>query len=68
MGNEDKLNAFDPRKYSIRPHLGVGILLIWDKHLLLFKRKYDPDAGCWSIPGGLVDLGKKVETAAEREG
>ncbi|MFX0005996.1 MAG: NUDIX hydrolase, partial [Candidatus Hermodarchaeota archaeon] len=26
-----------------------------------------PDAGYWSIPGGHLDLGEKVETAAERE-
>ncbi|MFX1502199.1 MAG: NUDIX hydrolase, partial [Promethearchaeota archaeon] len=31
------------------------------------KRKYDPDAGYWSIPGGHLDLGEKVKAAAERE-
>ena len=32
------------------------------------KRKYEPDAGYWSIPGGHLDLGEKIESAAEREG
>jgi ADP-ribose pyrophosphatase YjhB (NUDIX family) len=46
----------------------VGILLIRNKSLLLVKRKYDPDAGYWSIPGGHLELGEKVIVAAEREG
>ncbi len=41
--------------------------MIRDDHLLLIKRKYNPDAGYWSIPGGHLDLGEKTETGAERE-
>ncbi|MHA2008060.1 MAG: NUDIX hydrolase [Promethearchaeota archaeon] len=67
MTSKEKLTAFDTRKYPIRPHVGVGILLVRDNTLLLIKRKYDPDAGYWSIPGGHLDLGEKVEIAAERE-
>jgi ADP-ribose pyrophosphatase YjhB (NUDIX family) len=62
-----KLSAYDTRKYPVRPHIGVGILLIRENTLLLVKRKYNPDAGYWSIPGGHLDLGEKVETAAVRE-
>jgi len=68
MDDKDKLSAFDTRKYPVRPHIGVGILLIRNKSLLLVKRKYDPDAGYWSIPGGHLELGEKVINAAEREG
>jgi 8-oxo-dGTP diphosphatase len=68
MVDKEKLTAFDTRKYPVRPHVGVGILLIRDSTLLLVKRKYDPDAGYWSIPGGHLDLGEKVRDAAEREG
>jgi len=68
LGDREKLTAFDTRKYPVRPHVGVGILLVRDKNLLLVKRKFDPDAGYWSIPGGHLDLGEKVESAAEREG
>lgn len=67
MEKKEKLTAFDTRKYPIRPHIGVGVLLIRNNHLLLVKRKYDPDAGYWSIPGGHLDLGEKIEKAAERE-
>jgi len=66
--DREKLTAFDTRKYPVRPHVGVGILLVRDKNLLLVKRKFDPDAGYWSIPGGHLDLGEKVQSAAEREG
>ena len=65
--DREKLTAFDTRKYPIRPHIGVGVLLIRDSHLLIVKRKYNPDAGYWSIPGGHLDLGEKVKKAAERE-
>ena len=68
MVDREKLTAFDTRKYPVRPHVGVGILLVRDKNLLLVKRKFDPDAGYWSIPGGHLDLGEKVQSAAEREG
>jgi len=67
MVNREDLTAFDTRKYPVRPHIGVGILLIRDNQLLLIKRKYDPDEGYWSIPGGHLDLGEKVEVAAVRE-
>ena len=68
MVDPEKLTAFDTRKYPVRPHVGVGILLIRDNQLLLVKRKFDPDAGYWSIPGGHLELGERTETAAEREG
>ncbi len=68
MVDREILTAFDTRKYPVRPHVGVGVLLIRDNTLLLVKRKYDPDAGYWSIPGGHLDLGEIVQSAAEREG
>ncbi len=65
--NRDDLTAFDTRKYPIRPHIGVGVMLVRNNKLLLVKRKYNPDAGYWSIPGGHLDLGEKVKEAAVRE-
>ena len=64
----DQNQLFKLRHYPSFPHVGVGILLIRDNTLLLVKRKYNPDAGYWSIPGGHLDLGEKVKYAAEREG
>ena len=34
---------------------------------MLVKRAAEPDAGLWSIPGGLIELGEKAEDAAVRE-
>ena len=68
MVNNKNLTPFDLRQYPIVPLIGVGVLLTRNGSLLLVKRKYNPDAGYWSIPGGHLDLGEKVENAAEREG
>ena len=35
--------------------------------LLLIKRGGHPYLGCWSLPGGFVDLGEDADTAALRE-
>ena len=67
MAEEKEINLYELRHYPTFPHIGVGILLIRDDHLLLIKRKFNPDAGFWSIPGGHLDLGERVEVAAERE-
>ena len=67
MADKKDLKPFDLRKYPIVPLVGVGVLLTRDNSLLLVKRKFDPDAGYWAIPGGHLDLGERVEIAAERE-
>jgi ADP-ribose pyrophosphatase len=67
MEKKKDLTVYDTRHYPIRPHIGVGTMLIRNNKLLLIKRKYNPDAGCWSIPGGHLDLGERVEDAAVRE-
>ena len=67
MVDKEKLTVYDTRHYPIRPHIGVGIMLVRDKTLLLVKRKYNPDAGYWSIPGGHLDVGENVQDAAVRE-
>jgi len=51
MVDREKLVVFDTRKYPIRPHVGVGILLVRNETLLLVKRKFDPDAGYWAMKG-----------------
>lgn len=68
MRKRKKLTAYDTRKYPVRPHVGVGILLVRDDNLLLVNRKFDPDVGYWSIPGGHLELGERIQQAAEREG
>ena len=62
----DKLK-YDLRKYPVRPHIGVGGLLLYRNKILLIKRKYDPGANLWSIPGGHLKLGETCKKGAERE-
>ncbi len=55
------------RLYPERPLVGVGVLIGDGDRYLLVRRAAEPDAGLWSIPGGLVELGERVEEAAVRE-
>jgi ADP-ribose pyrophosphatase len=55
------------RLYPDKPIVGVGILIKDGEQYLLIKRAAEPDAGMWSIPGGLVEIGEKAVEAAVRE-
>lgn len=54
-----------------RPALTVDMAVFkktQDKYkILLIKRKNDPFAGMWALPGGFVDMDETVEMAATRE-
>jgi 8-oxo-dGTP diphosphatase len=55
------------REYPSRPIVGAGAVVHRGDAVLLVKRKYPPNEGRWAIPGGLVEIGEKVEDAAARE-
>lgn len=55
------------RDYPDRPLVGVGAVVVKEGRILLIKRAFEPGAGKWSIPGGLVELGEKLSEACERE-
>jgi ADP-ribose pyrophosphatase len=55
------------RLYPIGPIVGVGVLIKDSNRYILVKRAAEPDAGLWTIPGGLVELGERIEEAAVRE-
>jgi len=55
------------REYPDAPLVGVGAVIVKDGKILLVKRAFEPGAGKWSIPGGLVELGEKLSEACERE-
>ena len=38
-----------------------------NSNFILIKRKNDPFKDCWALPGGFVEYGECVETAAIRE-
>lgn len=49
------------------PGLGVGLVILRDGKILLYKRLKAPEAGHWSIPGGKVDVMEPAAQAARRE-
>ncbi len=50
-----------------RPIVGVSVLVRRDGRVLLVRRGKPPLAGLWSLPGGKVEFGERLETAAIRE-
>jgi ADP-ribose pyrophosphatase YjhB (NUDIX family) len=72
----------DSREYPARPIVGVGAVVLLTAadcaalHLrvvaqpygvVLIKRRYEPLAGCWSLPGGTVEVGETLEASVGRE-
>jgi 8-oxo-dGTP diphosphatase len=55
------------RRYPDRPYVGVGAVIVRDGQVLLVKRKYEPLAGQWSLPGGAVEVGETLEGCLARE-
>ena len=57
----------DLRKYPPCPRVGVGVLVTNNDTFLLVKRGQEPAKGEWSVPGGLIELGEDLQSAAARE-
>ena len=56
------------RAYPDRPFVGVGAVIVdRDARVLLVKRRFEPLAGEWSLPGGAVDVGETLEGCVVRE-
>jgi 8-oxo-dGTP diphosphatase len=56
------------RRYPTKPLVGVGaVILTDDRRVVLVKRRHEPLAGQWSLPGGMLELGETLEAGAGRE-
>jgi mutator protein MutT len=55
------------RKYPDRPYVGIGGVIVHDGRVVLVKRRFEPLAGQWSIPGGAVEAGETLEACVVRE-
>jgi len=47
--------------------LGVGAIILSQERVLLVERGKEPLAGYWSLPGGVVETGERLEDALVRE-
>ena len=64
--NKNNSNT-ENRSYPKNPLVAVGALIKNKNRILLIQRKYEPGKEKWSIPGGLVKIGEKMEEAIIRE-
>ena len=55
------------REFPDAPRAGVGAVVLDGDRVLLVRRGEQPSQGRWSIPGGLVHLGERLEDAVLRE-
>ncbi len=55
------------REYPVRPFVGVGGVGFVDGRVVLVKRRHEPLAGQWSLPGGAVELGETLAEGLRRE-
>jgi len=55
------------RTYPDRPYVGIGAVIVHEGRVVLVKRRFDPLAGQWSIPGGAVEAGESLEACVARE-
>ena len=71
------------REYPERPVLGVGAVIFVDDvarqvledcppvpgscGVVLIRRRFEPLAGEWSLPGGMVEVGETLQAATARE-
>lgn len=56
------------REFPAAPIAGVGaVVLDADNRILLVRRGQAPLAGEWSLPGGALELGERLEDGVRRE-
>ena len=55
------------RKSPDRPYVGIGAVIVHEGRVVLVKRRFEPLAGQWSIPGGAVEAGETLEACVVRE-
>lgn len=55
------------RQYPSRPFVGVGGIVFIDGRVVLIKRRHEPLAGQWSLPGGAIELGETLHEGLRRE-
>ena len=57
----------DNRRYPPRPILGIGAIILDRDRVLLVERGKPPLQGYWSLPGGVLEVGERLEEGVRRE-
>jgi ADP-ribose pyrophosphatase YjhB (NUDIX family) len=65
VGSDER--AGSSRRYPARPVVGVGAVVLVDGRVLLVKRRFEPLAGQWSLPGGALEVGETLAAGVARE-
>src|SRR5579862_774510 len=52
---------------KVRPHVGIGVVVVKEGKVLLGKRKNAHGNGNWGFPGGHLEHGEAIEDCALRE-
>ena len=52
---------------QIEPRVGFGAAIVVDGAILLLRRLTEPEAGCWGLAGGKIDLFESAADAMRRE-
>jgi len=60
-------HSVSDREYPSRPIVGVGAIVFDGDRVLLIRRAQEPLKGEWSIPGGVVESGERLDAAVIRE-
>jgi ADP-ribose pyrophosphatase YjhB (NUDIX family) len=55
------------RQYPAQPVVGVGAVIVQNGKVVVIKRRYEPLAGQWTLPGGRLELGETLEAGLARE-
>jgi mutator protein MutT len=55
------------RLYPSHPIVGVGAVIEQHGQVVLVRRRFEPLAGQWSLPGGTLELGETLEAGVARE-
>ncbi len=65
--SEPTYNPHDYPPFAVTVDLAIFTIRHGGLHMLLVKRKDDPFAGAWALPGGFIEPDEDAETAARRE-
>jgi 8-oxo-dGTP diphosphatase len=62
-----KLHCYEYPRPAVTVDLAVLARFGTELRVLMVRRRNEPYAGCWALPGGFLEIDEPIETAARRE-